>query len=57
MKSESIQFDYWLTVMDMEGILLILAKSIHSFNFQMLVGALEQITLWMITLDHTNYAS
>ena len=56
-RSESIQFEYWLTVMYMEGILMLLVESIRTSNFQMFVSALEQIPPWMFTLDHTKLCS
>eukprot|EP00112_Aurelia_sp_Birch-Aquarium-sp1_P020485 Seg5293.2 transcript_id=Seg5293.2/GoldUCD/mRNA.D3Y31 product="hypothetical protein" protein_id=Seg5293.2/GoldUCD/D3Y31 len=55
-RSESVQFKYWLTGMDMESILLLLVQSLRASNFQMFVSALEQIVPWMFSLDHTNYA-
>ena len=53
---ESVQFKYWVTVMNLELILLLLVKGIRESNFQMFVNALEQIAPWMFSLDHTHYS-
>eukprot|EP00112_Aurelia_sp_Birch-Aquarium-sp1_P011752 Seg2473.2 transcript_id=Seg2473.2/GoldUCD/mRNA.D3Y31 product="hypothetical protein" protein_id=Seg2473.2/GoldUCD/D3Y31 len=53
---ESVQFKYWVTVMNLELILLLLVKSIRESNFPMFVNALEQIAPWMFSLDHTHYS-
>ncbi len=53
---ESVQFKYWVTVMNLELILLLLVRSIRESNFPMFVSALEQIAPWMFSLDHTHYS-
>ena len=52
----SAQFHYWITVIEMEVLLLKLVRSLRESNFQMFVNALDEITPWMFALDHTHYA-
>ena len=55
-KRLSPQFLYWCKVMELETLLLSLIKSLQTFSFPMFIGCLEQISPWMSTIDHTNYA-
>ena len=55
-RESSAQFLYWLTVIEMEALLLKLVRSLRESNFQMFVNALDEIAPWMFALDHTHYA-
>ena len=47
------QFNYWLTLIQMEALLLKLVRSLRESDFQMFVN---EIAPWMFALDHTHYA-
>ena len=55
-RTESVQFDYWFTVMQLESILLLFIQAVRESNFQMFISALDQIAPWMFCLDHTHYS-
>ena len=55
-RSSSVQFHYWLTVIELEGLLLKLVRSLRESNFQMFVSVLLAIVPWMFALDHTHYS-
>ena len=42
--------------MELETLLLSLIKSLQTFIFPVFIGCLEKIALWMLVMDHTNYA-
>ena len=52
----SVQFHYWLTVIELEALLLMLVRSLRESNFEMFLNALDEIAPWMFALDHTNYS-
>ncbi len=55
-REESAQFNFWVTVMELEAVLLQLVESLHKSNFTMFVHTLDEIALWMFAMDHTNNA-
>ena len=55
-RQSSVQFHYWLTVIELEALLLKLVRSLRESNFGMFVNALDEIAPWMFALDHTNYS-
>jgi hypothetical protein len=57
-RQESAQFNYWITVMELQALLLRLVQSLHDSDFTVFVfvRTLEEIALWVFTMDHTNYA-
>ena len=56
MQQESVQFKYWLTTIELEGLLLVFVWSIRQGNLPEFLSALENICPWMFALDHVNYA-
>lgn len=50
------QFQFWVTTMELETLLLLLVKSIRESNFEDFVTILEKICPWYFLLDHVNYA-
>lgn len=50
------QFQYWITAMELEALLLLLVKSIREANFKDFIAVLDQICPWYFLLDHVNYA-
>lgn len=50
------QFQYWLTVLNMELLLLIFVRSLREGNFQLYLSSLSAIAPWFFVLDHTHYA-
>ena len=55
-RESSAQFQYWLTVIEMEALLLKLVRSLRESDFQMFVNALNEIAPSMFALDHTHFA-
>ena len=55
-RSSSAQFNYWLTVIELETLLLMLVRSIREGDIHMFVRSLEDIAPWMFALDHVHYA-
>ena len=49
-------FKYWLTVYDMELLLLRFVRSIRIGNFDLYLRSLDEIADWAYILDHYNYA-
>ena len=51
-----VEFHYWLTVIELEALLLMFVRSLRESNFQMFMNALDEIAPWMFALDHTHYS-
>ena len=56
-KSEnSVNARYWFTVIKLETLLFLFVASIREANFDIFRQCLEEIVIWMFSLDHFNYA-
>ena len=56
-KSEnSVNARYWFTVIKLETLLFLFVTSIREANFDLFLQCLEEIVIWMFSLDHFNYA-
>lgn len=56
-KRDSIpQFQFWVTTMELEALLLLFVKSIRESNFEDFILILEKLCPWYFLLDHVNYA-
>ena len=51
-----LMFKFWDLILKLELLLLEFVKSLCSANFQCYVETLKQITPWMFSLNHHNYA-
>jgi hypothetical protein len=51
-----VQFHYWLTVIELEALLLMFVRSLRESNFQMFMNALDEFAPWIFALDHTHYS-
>lgn len=54
-RKESVQFEYWVTVMELEAILLQFIKSVRNADFEEYVKILEQMCPWYLVTNHTHY--
>jgi hypothetical protein len=54
--TESPQFQYWLTVMEFQMLLLTFIRSLRQRDFKMYKDSLCHIIPWFFALDHQNYA-
>lgn len=54
-RKESVQFEYWVTVMELESILLQFIKTLRTADFDEYVKLLEQMCPWYLATDHTHY--
>ncbi len=54
--SESTQFQYLFTVIQIEALLLKFVRSLRESNFELFVETLQELVPWMFALDHTHYA-
>ena len=52
----SVNARYWLTVIKLETLLFLFVLSIRDANFDLFLQSLEEIVIWMFSLDHFNYA-
>ena len=50
------QFRYWLSIMQLEVILLSFVRSLQQGNFELYLESLKKLAPWMFVLDHINYA-
>lgn len=56
-KRDSIpQFQFWITTMELEALLLLFVKSIRESNFEDFITILEKMCPWYFLMDHVNYA-
>lgn len=51
----SPQFQYWITVMELEAILLQFVKCLRTADIDQYVKVLEQMCPWYLVTDHTHY--
>ena len=52
-KSEnSINARYWFTVIKLETLLFLFVASIQEANYDLFLQCLEEIVIWMFSLDH-----
>ena len=47
---------YWLTVIEMETLLLMFVRSLRESDFELFVRCIRDMLPWLFALDHTNYA-
>ncbi|KAG7156370.1 hypothetical protein Hamer_G006109 [Homarus americanus] len=50
-------FQYWVTVLEIELLVLVYVRSLRQSSFTMYLDALTGLAPWFHALDHTNYAS
>ena len=55
-KISSPQFFYWLTVFDLELILLQFLKAQRQADFNLYIESLTKILPWLFALDHIHYS-
>lgn len=54
-RKESVQFDYWVIVMELESILLQFVKSLRNADSSEYVKSMEQMCPWYLATDHPHY--
>ena len=56
-KIQSVNFNYWITVFEMETMLMLLVKSLRISDFEMFVDSVEKLIPWFFVLDIKNCGS
>lgn len=54
-RKQSPQFQYWITVMELEAILLQFVKSLRTADIDEYVLIMESMCPWYLLTDHTHY--
>lgn len=54
-RKESPQFEYWITAMELQAILLQFVKSLRTGDIDKYVPILESMCPWYLVTDHTHY--
>lgn len=54
-KRASPQFQYWITVMELEAILLQFVKCLRTAAIDNIINVLEEMCPWYLVTDHTHY--
>lgn len=54
-RQTSPQFRYWITVMELESILLQFVKCVRNADIDQYVKVMEQMCPWYLITDHTHY--
>ena len=49
-------FQYWVTVLELEMLVLVYVRSLRQASFAMYLAALTELVPWFHALDHTHYA-
>ena len=55
-RKESPHFDFWLTVMELEKLVLLLVRSLREGDFDLYRAVLREVMPWFFTFDHIHYA-
>ena len=53
---QSVQFQYWLMVLDLELLVLSFVRSLRMGDFDLYVNCLQKLVPWFFVCDQTNYA-
>ena len=56
LKKSSVNAKYLVTNIELEPLLFMFMKSLSVAGFSFFVTFLKEITIWMCSLDHTQYA-
>lgn len=54
-RRQSAQFQYWITTMELQAILLQFVKSLRTGDFDEYILVLESMCPWYLVTDHTHY--
>lgn len=54
-RQESPQFQYWITTMELEAILLHFVKTLRTADFEEFISVMERMCPWYLVTDHGHY--
>jgi hypothetical protein len=55
-KTESPQFLFWFTCLELELLVFSFVRSLRTGNFDLYLSTITKLTPWFFSLNHTNYA-